>query len=171
MLKARDVMTHKVLCAEAVWTLDELVSFLAEHGISGAPVIDEKGAIVGIVSVTDVARQRIPERMPMSDSGDLLERAFDERIGPDELRGMSAFAPDGTTVREIMTPMVFDVTEDTPVAEVADLMIRGRIHRVVVMRRGRAVGIVSSLDLLRIVRDLGMRSPSQSPEAPTETQE
>ena len=52
----REVMTHKVLTAGSDWTLAELKTFLLEHSISGAPVVDAHGKLVGVVSATDVMR-------------------------------------------------------------------------------------------------------------------
>jgi CBS domain-containing protein len=53
-----------------------------------------------------------------------------------------------------MTPMIFQVTEDTPVQQVADMMIKNRIHRVFVTREEKVVGIISTPDILKIIRDM-----------------
>jgi CBS domain-containing protein len=57
----------------------------------------------------------------------------------------------GTLVRDIMTPTVYTIPEDTPVSEVARTMIAGRIHRLFVTREGHVVGIVTTLDLLKLL--------------------
>jgi CBS domain-containing protein len=57
-------------------------------------------------------------------------------------------------VRDIMTPMIFKVEEDTSVQEVAETMLRGRIHRVFVTRDSTLTGIVTALDMLQVIRDL-----------------
>ena len=54
-------------------------------------------------------------------------------------------------VRDVMTPTVYGVSEDTPVAEIAEMMVQGRIHRVFVTRDGEVVGVVSALDLLDLL--------------------
>lgn len=59
-----------------------------------------------------------------------------------------------TTVRDIMTPVVFAVEESASVQEVAAMMTTGRIHRVFVNRDGKMTGIISSMDLLPIIRDM-----------------
>jgi len=56
-------------------------------------------------------------------------------------------------VRDVMTPTVYTVTEDTPAVDLARTMISGRVHRLFVTRMGRIVGIVTSLDLLRLLCD------------------
>lgn len=154
MLTARDVMTRDVRTVPADWSLDELATFLADHSISGAPVVDEKDRTIGIVSLTDLVRNRNAERTAFPDAHDLLESANASGIAPSELSGYGLETQSELRVRDIMTPLVYDVAEDTPVNQIADAMIRGRIHRVVVTKGARAVGIVSSLDLLQIVRDL-----------------
>jgi CBS domain-containing protein len=55
-------------------------------------------------------------------------------------------------VRDIMTPMVFAVAEDASVQEAADMMVKGRIHRLIVTRDSRIAGIVTALDLLDLLR-------------------
>lgn len=154
MLTARDVMTRDVRTVRADWSLDELATFLADHSISGAPVVDDKERTIGIVSLTDLVQNRTRERTAMPDAHDLLESAAESGIAPSELSGFGIDTQSEMRVRDIMTPLVYDVAEDTPVNQIADAMIRGRIHRVVVTKGARAVGIVSSLDLLQIVRDL-----------------
>ena len=58
------------------------------------------------------------------------------------------------TVQDIMTPTVFSVDEEAALQHVADAMIRGRIHRVFVTRQKKLVGIITALDMLKIIRDL-----------------
>jgi CBS domain-containing protein len=53
-----------------------------------------------------------------------------------------------------MTPMIFQVTEDTPVQQVADMMIKNRIHRIFVTRDEKVVGIISTPDMLKVIRDM-----------------
>jgi CBS domain-containing protein len=57
-------------------------------------------------------------------------------------------------VRDIMTPMIFSVSEDTSVQEVAETMLKGRIHRVFVTRDNKLAGIVTALDMLKVIRGL-----------------
>jgi signal-transduction protein with cAMP-binding, CBS, and nucleotidyltransferase domain len=75
-------------------------------------------------------------------------------VAREELAAFRVEVESQTTVREIMTPMVFSVDETASVQEVASAMITGRIHRVLVTRHNKMVGIISSLDLLSFVRDM-----------------
>ncbi|HEY6558340.1 MAG TPA: CBS domain-containing protein [Polyangiaceae bacterium] len=148
----RDIMTKNVLAAEAEWSLDELKGFLLEHGISGAPVTD-KGKLVGVVSSTDLLRTEGSEHAHGGHEG-YFSTSHDRPLAPSELRTMHIEDGSGQTVRDLMTPVIFEVSDDARVDEVADTMSRGRIHRVVVTARGRVVGIVTALDLVGVLRDV-----------------
>ena len=146
-MRAMDVMTTDVITVDPDMTVQGVASLLAERGISGAPVVDAHGKLVGIIS-----------------EGDLLHRA---EIGTahrhrDRRRSwwLDHFASDlareyvkshGRTVRDIMTHDVVSVTEDTDLANVAALLEAKRIKRVPVMRDDEVVGIISRANIVRAV--------------------
>src|SRR6516162_4811722 len=144
-MRAMDVMTTDVITVEADMTVQVLATLLAERGISGAPVVDADGKVIGIVS-----------------EGDLLHRAEIGTARRHRVRRRSwwldHFAADlareyvkshGRTVKEIMTRDVVTVTEDTDLADVAALLEAKRIKRVPVMRDGKVVGIISRANIVR----------------------
>lgn len=145
-------MTSEVRFARAEWSLDELMGFLTEHAISGAPVLDGEKT-VGVVSSTDLVRNHLASRLALPETTELLAQAAASGIAADELFGLRFEQDSGLRVRDIMTPLVYDVSVDTTAREIADIMVRGRIHRVVVTHRGKPVGIVSALDVLRYFQD------------------
>lgn len=150
-LTAADVMSPDVLAVEPDMTVHELACFLAEHQITGAPVLDRGGRLVGVVSETDIAEAEI-ERVEAVDDrsdpeGDL--HGWEDEAEPDEMRELHLHVTDAQTVGDIMTPTAYTVPHDTTVAEVARTMVTGRIHRLLVTRAGRVVGIVTTLDLLK----------------------
>lgn len=149
MLKAVDVMTRHVLTVDVASSVTEVGEFLVSNGISGAPVAD--GArIVGFVSLTDLARHGVGSQRASVGPRELLEGFRSAEIDAEEARSFSIVSSSTVTARDIMTPTLFSVEEDTPVDEIADMMFRGRIHRVVVTRKGHPVGIVSAMDLLGV---------------------
>lgn len=161
-LTAGDVMTKDVIAVPADMPLEDLAGFLTGHGISGAPVTNEDEELIGVVSLTDIARYdglRV-ERGGRRGNGrhEVYERfrleALESDFDREELEGFHIEGGSGVTVRDIMTPVVFGVMEHVPIQDVADYMIRGRIHRQFVTRDRKVVGVVSAMDLLRIVRDL-----------------
>lgn len=148
-------MTPNVLAVGADWPLDRLVEFLTTKSISGAPVVSETNTLVGVVSLTDVARNgSLTDRETSPEVPSFYLRGLEKFVAREELKGFSVAGEARTLVRDVMTPMVFSVDEAAPVQEVAAAMITGRIHRVFVTREGRMVGIISSMDLLPLVRDM-----------------
>jgi CBS domain-containing protein len=144
-MRAMDVMTTDVITVDPDMTVQSLAALLAERGISGAPVVDPGGRLVGVIS-----------------EGDLLHRTEIGTARRHRARRRSwwldHFASDlardyvkshGRTVKEIMSRDVVTVTEDTELAEVAALLEAKRIKRVPVMREGKVVGIISRANIVR----------------------
>lgn len=155
LLTARDVMTTGVMTADADWTVNDLAEFLVTNAISGAPVIAPEGRLLGVVSLTDLVRHAslpVHSERP-GPSHDVYVDDLEREYPDDEFAGFRVGTEDQTLVREIMTPVIFEVQPDTDVREIADIMVRGRIHRVFVTDQARVVGVISALDLLRVVRD------------------
>jgi predicted transcriptional regulator len=150
-LTAKDIMTREVLSARETWSVDRLAEFLIEHSISGAPVAAEDGKLIGVVSMTDIVRNRSVPVMEVTGPHEYYQ-ALDRRFAREEISSLRFGSEDRTTVRDIMTPVVFEVGEDAAVRDVADAMIRGRIHRVFVTRERKPLGIISALDVLKVVR-------------------
>jgi CBS domain-containing protein len=148
-------MQREVLAAEADWSLEELADFLVNNSISGAPVVAEQDELIGVVSLTDIVRQnRMQEHGSGMDTHDVYLFELDRQMGRDELRELHVQYETPVMVRDIMTPMIFSVGEDTSVQEVAETMVKGRIHRVFVTRDNRLTGIVTALDMMKVIRDL-----------------
>jgi len=146
-MRAMDVMTTDVITVDPEMTVQGMATLLAERGISGAPVVDSSGRLVGVVS-----------------EGDLLHRAEIGTAHRHRERRRSwwldHFASDlareyvkshGRTVKDIMTRDVVTVTEDTELAEVAAVLEAKRIKRVPVMRDDKVVGIISRANIVRAV--------------------
>jgi predicted transcriptional regulator len=140
-ITAGDLMNPEILTVDADMTVRELAAFLVENEISGAPVQDDEGRIVGVVSLVDVAAAHSE-----SEDGDAESSPFGARSEPNGDGGR-----DNLMVADVMTPMVYSVTEDATVSEVASAMLKGHLHRVLVTREDRAVGIISTSDLLGLL--------------------
>jgi CBS domain-containing protein len=145
-VRALHIMKKPVTSVDAGMKLTEFARLLSEEEISGAPVVDGSGRLIGIVSRTDLVDH-------------LLEGSQTRPIAPGflsflglegEMGGMAAGAEEEVwgTVGDIMSTDVITVVPDSPLAEVALKMSENRIHRVVVTEGGMPVGIITSLDLL-----------------------
>ena len=151
-ITAADVMNPEVLTVPADMPVASLASFLVEREISGAPVADAAGHLVGVVSVTDIALAASGGADRARDGGrpDFFARGFENGPTRDELDRFD-LADGNLIVRDIMTPDVFTVPEDTPVPELAELMLDNHVHRLLVTRGEKVVGIVSTSDLLGLL--------------------
>jgi CBS domain-containing protein len=152
-LTAKDVMTTDVLCVHPDWPVEQLADFLVENAISGAPVTNAGGELVGVVSLTDIARSDSQSTDPRAVTRhEYYLQVLETDFGGED-PGSFLFEEPHVKIREIMTPVVIDVQEDAPIRDVADRMIRNRVHRLFVTREGKVVGIISALDMLQVIRD------------------
>jgi len=145
MMKAQDVMTKDVITVRRETTVRELATLFSERRISSAPVVNDSGELLGMVSESDLVEQdknlHIPTVVSIFDWVIYLES--DKRFEK-ELQKMT-----GQTVGDIYSEQVFSVTPQTPVSDVADIMSREKVHAVPVIEAGRVVGVVGRIDLIR----------------------
>ncbi len=156
---AKDIMHKKVVTVERWLTLPELAKLFEEKCISGAPVVDEVGAILGVVSQTDLVRTRRESAGGVAS----YHREFDDSV---RSAGLHIEELEQTRVEEIMTPGAISMDEATPVEKVAKVMLDSRIHRVLITKGDRLAGIVTTMDFLRAFIVLAKRSPSKRQRLP-----
>lgn len=114
------IMTRKVVCARPEMDASDARRRMLERGVSGLPVVDTWGRAVGVVSKTDLVEHEVTSE------------------------------PGRATVASIMSPMVFALSQDAPIARAAALMAYEGIHRIIVVDgSGHLIGVVSSLDVAR----------------------
>ncbi len=146
---ARDIMNPQVITLQEQLSVSEAATFLVDHEISGAPVIDGQGNLVGVVSLTDIAQ--VTSEGP-TEQPDFYMRGWEYKLDRDELNQIHV-RDEGLSVSDIMTPTVFTIPDDTPVAEIAKTMIAGRVHRLFVTEGDEVVGIIATLDLLKVLAE------------------
>lgn len=139
VVTAGDVMQKKVVTVRPNMLVRELARILDEKRISGAPVVDRDGRLIGVVSKSDLVHHEL-------DDVDVHE-AEDTHLP----KGFHIESPDRTRVCDIMTPAVVEVKKEAPVPDLARMMRRRRIHRVFVTQGRKLQGIVTTLDLLRLL--------------------
>lgn len=145
------IMTRVVYCVRREVSVELLAMLFLEHGVSGFPVVDELGHPVGVVSKTDLLRH-VHEHGVDSDEIRPEEAAILAQLGG----GFHAVATDGTTVEHVMTPIVFAVAHDAPIARAAALMAGEGVHRIPILDdEGTVCGILSALDIVRWLATLG----------------
>ena len=155
MSKTRDVkdlMNPDIMTVADDMTTDALARYLVEREISGAPVVDSQGHIIGVVSMTDIGRSLAEP----SDAESSRRSGFYRDIAADltlEDLGQRYVEERASTVRDVMTPVIHQVAVTASAAEAARLMIDQHIHRLVVTQGKEPVGIITSLDLLKVVAE------------------
>jgi len=139
---AKDVMTTNVVSVFEWTTVSEIAQLLLERHISGVPVVDENGNLIGLVSEGDLIRRtELGSDQPKSWWLNLLTS--------ESARARDYVKSHGSHARDIMTKNVTTVAVDTPLSEIAILLEEQRIKRVPVVRDGKVVGIVSRSNLLQ----------------------
>ncbi len=133
-------------------TTDELVRYLTEREISGAPVVDSQGHLIGVVSMTDIGRHLAEPSDLESPQASGFYRDTDDAVTLEDF-GQRYVEERAATVRDVMTPAIHQVPVTASVAEAARVMVEHHIHRLVVTDDKEPVGIVTSLDLLRVIAE------------------
>jgi CBS domain-containing protein len=128
-MRVRDIMRRRVARAQPDETMADLIRLLVRESISGAPVVDDKGHLVGVVSMRDVL-------------GKIASALESNRESLDSLLATRR-------VKEIMTPLVYAVAPETSISELATTLRREGVHRAFVLEDGRLCGVVSTYDVLR----------------------
>ncbi|MBQ0745557.1 MAG: CBS domain-containing protein [Marinobacter sp.] len=146
---AHEIMTPSIKAVPHSWTMDRLARFLTDNEITGSPVTDESGEIVGIATLKDITEFRWNAKR----SGTSNELTAEDQQEARRLR-MVLFEEMGKVpveVRDIMTPIVLSVDETTPVRDIANIMMSEHLHRIFVTRDSKITGIVTTYDMLKIV--------------------
>ena len=142
-LKAAEIMTKEVVCLNEELGLHECERMLLDKGISGAPVVDTEGRLRGVVSKTDLVSYH-------ADRGE-EELETSEFFRIEGLHGSHIIDLNMPVARDVMTPVPCVASETSTIGELAALMVRREVHRVVICRGREVVGIVSSMDILRAI--------------------
>lgn len=144
MIKAKNIMTRDVITVNPSMTIEEFARILMKNQISGAPVVDEKGSLIGIATENDLITQNkrlhIPTILRLFDAFIPLGTSRLER----EIKKITA-----TTVEEICTKKVVTVDPETPLEEIATIMTEKKIHLIPVIKDGKIVGIIGKRDIIK----------------------
>jgi CBS domain-containing protein len=150
MLTAQDLMNTNIIAVTRDTAVRELAKILAANRISGAPVVDGLGQVIGVVTESDLIfqnkRVHIPTALAILDAFIFLE-------DPDKMeQEMKKMA--GTTVADICTFKPVTVRENTPIEEVATLMAEKKVHTLPVLdENGQLVGVLGKSDLIRMIAE------------------
>lgn len=146
MKTASQIMSREVFSVDPDMGLGELAALFTEKRVSGFPVVDSSGALIGVVTETDLIHQNerlhIPTTVAIFDA--VLMLGSSKKI-EDELKKMAA-----TTVRQIMTSDPATIGPDSTLTEIATIMGEKNVHTLPVLGNdGKLLGVVGKLDLIR----------------------
>jgi CBS domain-containing protein len=143
-MNASDVMTCNIVSVGRSTPIAEAIRLMLDNQVSGLPVLDNAGEVVGVVTEGDFLRR--------SETGTERHRPrwLEILMGPGRIAG-EYVRTHGRKVEEVMTRDVIGVTRATPLNEVVELMERHRIKRVLVLDGDLLVGILTRADLLRAI--------------------
>jgi CBS-domain-containing membrane protein len=145
MVKAKDIMTKDVITVRPDATIEELARLFVEHKISGAPVVDSGGELIGIVTENDLISQNkrlhIPTVVRLFDAFIMLESK--SRV-EQEIKKMAA-----STAGEICSRDMITVSQDAGIADIATIMSEKKAHLIPVVEEGKLVGIIGKMDMIK----------------------
>ncbi len=141
-MNASNVMTRNVVTISSNASILEAIRLMLQNRISGLPVVDGTGSLVGIVTEGDLLRR--------TEIGTQRRRArwLEFLMGPGRMSEEYVHSS-GRKVNEVMNPDVRAISEETPLAEIVQTMERHRVKRLPVLKDGKLVGIVARANLLR----------------------
>jgi len=146
---AGEIMNREVICVRSDTDLRDLAKLFLEKGITGAPVVDADGNLEGVISQTDLLYYSLTRDDELVMDSDFYHAVRVE--GKHLPKGFQIEDVNTGRVCDVMTPVVHSVTERASVESVSRMMMRKRIHRVIVRKGRKVAGIISALDVLRSV--------------------
>jgi predicted transcriptional regulator len=148
-LLAKNIMTPHIKSVPQSWTMQKFSNFLSKNDLNGSPVANEAGEIIGIATLRDIAEFHF----------EAASSEYETQMNEEELKEarrlrmmiFEGLAKLPVEVRDIMTPILFSVDEDTPIKEVSQLMMKEHLHRVFVKNDTSVTGIITTYDLLTVI--------------------
>ncbi len=145
MLKAKDIMTRDVITVSPATTIEDLARIFIEKNISGAPVVDDRGDLVGIVTENDLISQNkrlhIPTVVRLFDAFIMLESP--SKIEK-EIKKMAAATVDDICIKDVIT-----VSGDMTIEDIATIMSEKKVHLIPVVEGKKVLGIIGKMDMIK----------------------
>lgn len=159
---AKDIMHRDVIKVSWNMPISELEQLFEEKNITGAPVVDDFGKLIGVVSETDVIRYDASEphsrENPHAYFRSGLEKEEKEGEEEDSLDEGEESKDEAVlsekTVEDIMTPWTISAHEDASISEIAKMMVERHVHRVLIVDgKSQLKGIVTTMDIAKVVAE------------------
>jgi len=148
-LLVRDIMTRDVVAVAPDTSLSVVAKLFRERHISGAPVIDGDARPIGVITLADLVYPIAPGTLEGRGKSVFYIVTEDAT----QLRSVDVPCRREGVVRDVMLAFVLSVPPDKPVRDAVRLMVADEIHRLLVVDEGRLVGIVSTMDVMRMLAE------------------
>lgn len=152
-MNANDIMTRHAVTVKADTTLVAAIALMSSHQLSGLPVVDDQGRMLGILTEGDLLH-----RIEAGTGKKQRSKLLDFMMGPGRAAA-DYVAATSRVVGDLMTQKVVTVTRDTSLETVVSLMETHRIRRIPVVEAGMLLGIVSRMDIVRAVGQVLSNEP------------
>lgn len=146
-MQARDIMTQALITVGANTTIREMAEILVEHKISGLPVVDGQGKVIGMVSEGDLMQTKLAPKVP--DALSILGAIIYYNGLKEYKEAFRKIA--AATAEEIMTKKIIAVQAEEDISRVGQLMLEHHIKRVPVLEDTKLVGIISRSDMVKML--------------------
>lgn len=148
-----DVMTQNVLTAYEGWSIRRLADFFVKHNISGAPVIAADDELVGVVTQSDIIKFEThePSEAEIKKLVEQICGPFGGHLTPEDIHRIQGRANEYCTVNSIMTHNMIAIDLKTSLQEACATITDKNIHRLFVIENGILVGVLSSMDILKLL--------------------
>lgn len=159
---AAALMSSPLITIPHTTSLRDAAAILSRRRMSGAPVVDRRRRPIGVVSLLDIVTRLAGLERPADEPGGFYRFTYpDFRETPPDERDL-----DDLTVCDIMTPEIISVPETMTVFSVAKALWERHVHRVFVTRKGRIVGVISTMDVLQYMtggKTVGRKAVKREP--------
>lgn len=149
---AKDIMSTELVTAVPEMTCQEVEKVLAESKVSGVPVVNSKGNLIGIISMYDIIKSG--KHVPIEEHHYYQETMYLDEILREAGLGEMTVA-DGF-VSDFMTEDVIVADQETPIEQIAKIMYQKKIHRIIIVEQdsNKPVGIVTTFDMLKVLAEM-----------------
>ena len=150
-LKVRDLMTTQLVTLQPTYTVKKAAIKFAVDNISGAPVVDNRNHLLGILSENDILNTILKYQIALDDENHdsvILTYSMDSPTETDDILKKVSEEISNLEVSAIMTRTVLTTTPDTTIMEVLRAMIEMKVNRVPVVEKGVVIGIISRGDII-----------------------
>ena len=149
-LKAKDVMEREVVSIPFDMSLSKVRDVFLHKRITGAPVVTEDGELLGVLSQTDIVRYAFQRPSGDFPKDDLFLGLTDWGASEKNFSKVQERL-DKAKACDVMDTNIFSVSAEDSVSNIAQMMRRHRVHRVIVREGNKAIGVVSSMDMMKLL--------------------